>query len=113
MKFASVRSEFMKIFEKEEISMGTNLEDMLTPIMDESWASGATWFWACLTSVDAMYGIASEHIYPRYSHLTESATEFISAYWCRASAKIVSEKVEQHERYQVELEKLFQEVGGA
>jgi hypothetical protein len=112
MESFRVRREFMKIFAEEEISVGTNPKDMLTHVMDESWNSDATWFWACLTSVDAMYAIASDHICPRYSCLTESTAEFISAYWRWASAEIVGEKVEHYMRYQVELEKLFHESGG-
>lgn len=106
-EFEVIRREFMQALREEECIMVSSQNDMVARHIDDSWRSGAFWFWRCLTSINAMYAIIEEHICPRFSSLSSAAEHTLSCYWCVGSDEVVKSKVAEHEEYKKDLQVLY------
>lgn len=106
-EFNALRQEFMQALSEEESKV--NLPWPLTKIMEETWQSGATWFWHSLASVNAAYYLFQDHICPRFStDLTPPITSVLANFWREGGGEeVVAKKVADFERYQHDLDCLF------
>ena len=105
--FDRVRREFMAILEEEELGMTAKLTPSRALVMHESWESRGVWFWHCLSSVDAMYSLVKNHICPKFSSLSTKKETVLAEFWCPGSAEVVEKKVDEFDKYQIDLRKLF------
>jgi hypothetical protein len=111
-EFDIVHQEFMGIFEEEEVKMMPTDPPTLTSIMNDSWRSGAVWFWHCITSVNAAFSLVEDHIGPRFFPLSTSTEKLLSKYWCQNSAQVAERKIIDREKYVKQLQLLFNEEAG-
>lgn len=108
--FDQARQDFTRILQEEERTMLEAKRQVfpLSSIMDDTWESGAVWFWHCLDSVNAMYCLLEDHICPRFSSsLSTDEEEVLSHFWCEDSTTIVAKKVSDKERHDRELQQIF------
>ncbi|KAK4044666.1 hypothetical protein C8A01DRAFT_42574 [Parachaetomium inaequale] len=105
-EFNEVHREFIDALE-EEAATAPGRNSALAHIIRESWESGAVWFWRSLTSVDAIFSLAEDHISPGYCSLSSKVEEVFAQYWCQGSAEVVRRKVADHEEYVKDLGSLF------
>jgi hypothetical protein len=111
-EFEEVHREFMNIFEEEEVKMTPTNPLVLTSIMDDSWKSGAMWFWHCITSVNTMFYLVDDHISPRFSPLSTQTERILSQYWSPGSAEAAERKVNDREDYVKQVQFLFNDEAG-
>lgn len=108
-EFNSVQAEFMGVFEEEERNFTVEHRLSLTEIIRQSWESGGVWFWHSIMSTNATYPLFTHHICPRFSpkRLLFREEELLSRFWSEDAAEVVKTKVEEHQQYKGELERLF------
>ncbi len=63
-EFDEVRHKFMHVIEGEESRMAPHHRLALAATIQESWESGAVWFWRCLSSVNATISLVEDHLSP-------------------------------------------------
>ncbi|KAK3303845.1 uncharacterized protein B0T15DRAFT_285932 [Chaetomium strumarium] len=99
VEFDKIRREFMHVFEKEERTMAAEqgLTITVSSVMQEMWDSNGTWFWRCLSSVNAMYLLLEDHLCP--GRLPVSVEEAVSQFWCEDPDAVVRAKLADKERY--------------
>ncbi len=110
-EFDKVRKEFMHIFEEEEQKIMVKEHSIsLASVMRHMWESEGVWFWYCVGSVNAMYSLLENHLCPKFSGgLSLEAEGIISQFWCENSGDVVAKKLAEKERYDRELQRLFDE----
>ena len=110
-KYNEVREEFMEVFEKEERSFGKMDEGLLlTRTMRRSWESGSFFYLSAVESTTGLYNIFQQHIQSRYTKSAlgrNDVDEALSFLWGQEARKVIADKVEDLEKYQIRLQKLF------
>ena len=109
-EFNKVRQQFMDIFREEETLMLTEDKDgvSLTKFIHSTWESKGAWFQFCLDSVNSMYRLLKDYIYPNFSPgLSLETEQIISSFWRPDSANIVAKKLANKEQYNRELRYLL------
>jgi hypothetical protein len=102
-----VRQEFLRVLEEEERKENLPHSISLARAMQQSWESGAMWFWYCLDSVNAMLFLVKDHISPRFSSLSFEAEKILCRYWSEDSSEFIKRKLAEHEAYLVQLKAQF------
>jgi hypothetical protein len=99
----------MDIFEAEACNVTGEHGIPIAQIMRETWESGGVWFWHSITSVNAISLLFKQHILPRFlsKRLMLREEEMLSSFWSEDASKVVQRKVEEHQKYKVEVENLF------
>lgn len=109
-EFEKVHEEFMLQFEEQEHSIRAGHGLTLSAIMRETWESRGTFFWYCITSINAMDFVLDFHICSRFSsRLTQSIEKTLSRFWCEDVDRVVERKLADHKMYDTELRRLFDE----
>ena len=111
VEYDTVRTEFMDAFEEEERkSVAAEHRLSLTELMRESWESGGVWFWYSIMSTNAMYPLFTHHIRPRFlpHRLRFKEEELLCQFWSEKASQVVQTKVEEHQNYKEELQRLFE-----
>ncbi|POR33381.1 Aminoglycoside phosphotransferase [Tolypocladium paradoxum] len=108
-EFDRVRREFMQILEEEENNMGSSLSEViLSEVMRVTWESQGVWFWHSLSSVDAAFYLVADHLCPKFqARLSLQVEQAFSQFWCENADQVVRAKLEDYERYNDKLRKLF------
>ncbi|POR34515.1 Uncharacterized protein TPAR_05262 [Tolypocladium paradoxum] len=66
------------------------------------------WFWRSIISTNLIYPLFTDHICPRLSsRLLFPEEELLSKFWSGNAAKVVENKVEDYNKYKVELKRVF------
>lgn len=107
---ARVHDAFMEVFRSEELRLGRT--DTLSHIIQQSWKSGAFWFYHCLTSINALPSIVEDQFYTMYGFQPSSKelrtfTKWLSMFWSRSS-DFVAKKVADKQAYVDELRNHFE-----
>ncbi|PKS08177.1 hypothetical protein jhhlp_005453 [Lomentospora prolificans] len=113
-EFDEIHKEFMDILSEEEKALGTFLPGTAGPqpishYIRTNWTSKMVWFWYCLDSVNIMYEVAEDHIYPEFS-LDPQSKELENHFfrlWCRGAESVVQTKVKDREAYLKSLAAMF------
>ena len=110
-EYNEVREEFMEAFEKEERSLGRMDEDLLlTRTMKRSWETGSFFYFGAVESTTGLYNIFQQHIQSRYTKSAlgrNDVDDALSLLWDQEAEKITADKVEDLEKYQIQLQQLF------
>lgn len=107
-EFDTIRREFMDILDAEGRKTGTKHGLSLSAVMEEMWESKGVWFWYCIESVNAMYYLVADHLCPRYGQsLSPKVETTLSNFWCVDSERMVQGKMDELERYQKDLRRVF------
>ncbi|KAH6612909.1 hypothetical protein B0J18DRAFT_470260 [Chaetomium sp. MPI-SDFR-AT-0129] len=112
-EFSKVREEFMDALREQEVENGLwekgpgQGHDLSVPqIMQKSWESKGTWFWHCVTSVNAMYVLLESHLC-RPGSLPRAAEKVISQFYCEDPDGLVKRKMEDKKAYNAQLKLAF------
>jgi hypothetical protein len=107
-EFDEIRQEFMDALREQE--RATRAEHMITvsKVMQEMWDSKGTWFWYCLSSVNAMYFLVESHLCPANA-LSLDAERIVSQFWCDEAEAVVQKKLADRKGYDAELKNVFGE----
>jgi hypothetical protein len=109
-EFEKIHEEFMLQFEDQEHSIGAEHDFSLSTIMRKTWESRGTFFWYCITSINAMDFVLDFHICSRFSsRLTYSIEETLSRFWCENIDQVIEKKLVDRKMYDIELGHLFNE----
>lgn len=105
-EYNDIRQEFMQALAEEESRC--QLAWPLTRIVEDMWQSGGTWFWFCLSSIDAAYYLIDDHLCPRFSaHLSIKVEEAFSHFWKEGAEQVVAKKLSDYKQYEQDLSRLF------
>lgn len=105
-KFDNVRREFLSIFEQVEQKTVAEHDIQVSQTMKEMWESKGTWFWHCLSSVNAMYVLLGQHL----CSLSLDAERTLSEFWCRDPEGVVQRKLADKKEYDHRLKQMFKQV---
>lgn len=109
IKFTEIQQEFMDILEEEERRCSAEHTISIAGAMHDTWGSKGVWYWYCISSANAMLALLADHIYPAFSagHLSSDFEEVLSKFWCENSEDVVQQKVDDNEKYMVDLRQRF------
>lgn len=88
---------------------GRNL--LLTRTMKRTWETGSFFFMSAVESTTGLYNIFQQHIQSKYTKNElgrADVDDALSFLWSQEAEKVVADKVEDLENYQIQLQKLFE-----
>ena len=114
--FNEMRVEFMNAFEHEERLLSQPGQDRspYTTVMNKGWENGMFFYFHALDNLCGLSSLFYQHIQPMFarSHLLDPALEeafqqIFSRYWATGVERFVSMKVDERQRYDETLQRVF------
>ncbi|KAK7398508.1 hypothetical protein QQX98_012116 [Neonectria punicea] len=108
-RFDEARQAFLTVMDEESKSIRMEHDIQITNTMRDVWVSKGVWFWTCIRSLNAWLFVFEDHILPKFSANKGLVADLkqLSSFWQQEVGPIVKAKVDDEEKYQAEIQSLF------